>query len=717
MTATSAEWAVWTNGDDIAYLSRDRQRIRDNHLNNIPARGQTLEDVGQLNRSDLRPFNRSELKGAFRRILRTLYANTNIGRREKLGSEMTKVIFAKIEDEKTYCGRPPQFRARADENPKKVADRIKELFCRVRNELKHDGIFSEHETITLDDRSIAWVVGQLERGSLLETDSDVVGDAFEVFSESKFIGEKGEFFTPRGVVRIAVKLANPAPRDTVCDPACGSGGFLIHAMKHVWERMADDPEWCGAANLTDHQKQMAARSFFGIDKETDLVKIAKAHMAIAGDGRSNIVHENALRRAQDFEADAARFLVENGHLRCFDMVLTNPPFGTRTKVNAEDAASFVLGQKWRKRNNNSWEADHDFVDRDPYVLFIERCLGILRREGKLAIVLPETVFHAPTLGYVRRYLLERNNLKAVIDLPHNTFRPHCNAKTCLLVLTKEDRQQERVVMATPKEMGHDHTGRPLYRPHSGKIWDDLADVLVELDQCDSSSNEHVFTVPWNEINVDALVPRYYRWRLNPPRMPQGCYGVRLDTLIGGAKGLGWPRLARISGQGRGQHPIYPSVGHRELGTLPQPSIRDSRGCLRTVSGKQAKTRGRRHYLRAPRQLPHWHGRNGIRTRRASLTHARALDAPSAGKRTWPDAVLPARHAIVKERSGTNQQSCFFDTTLPNIGDRWRYLTIPVHEDADEVARISAEVEKSIRSKWAAQDGINVLREQLGGIVT
>ena len=600
MTATSAIWGVWTNGDDIAYLCRSGQQILDDHLNNIPASGQSVEDVGRLERGDLRPFNRSELKSAFRRILRTLYANTNIGRREKLGSEMTKIIFAKLQDERTYVDRAPQFRAAAGENPGDISRRVKTLFRSVCDELRHDGIFSEHDTITLDARSVSWVVGQLERGSLLNTDSDVVGDAFEVFSESKFIGEKGEFFTPRGVVRIAVKLANPSPRDTVCDPACGSGGFLIHAMKHVWDRMADAPEWRHAPDMRDRQKQMAARSLFGIDKETDLVKIAKAHMAIAGDGRSNIVHENALHKADELEGDAALHLVKDGDFRRFDMVLTNPPFGTKIKVLAIDAANFVLGSKWkRKRRENKWISASTPVDRNPYILFVERCMDLLKREGTLCIILPETVFHAPSLGYLRQFLLNGNNVQAIIDLPHNTFRPHCNAKTCLLVLRKGERQQAHVIMATPKEMGHDHAGRVLYRPGTDAVWDDLAEVLNELDAPRDPGNRHVFTFPWAGITPHILVPRFYRWMMRTPcdaaRMRRR--GTRRTRRERNPGGVGRTRFTGISSQGCGRDTLHSSVRHRELGALSQSSHGHSRRCLPPDGWKETGARRRRHHFR------------------------------------------------------------------------------------------------------------------------
>ena len=196
---------------------------------------------------------------------------------------------------------------------------------------------------------MSWVVGQLHNGSLLTTDTDVVGDAFEVFSESRFIGEKGEFFTPRGVVKVAVKITNPAPNKTICDPACGSGGFLIHAMKWVWERMERNPRWRDNPNMRSLQREMSVRTVFGIDKETDLVKIAKAHMAIAGDGRSNIVHENSLHAANEFVGDAKTNFFRDGTFRHFDVILTNPPFGTKTKVLAADAEQFYLGYKWKKQ--------------------------------------------------------------------------------------------------------------------------------------------------------------------------------------------------------------------------------------------------------------------------------------------------------------------------------------------------------------------------------
>ena len=316
LTATSAQWGVWTNGEGIEYFCKPpgQSAVLEDRINNIPVRGQRMEDVGKLSKSDLRPYGRLELKLIFRHILNTIYANTNISRREKLGNETIKLIFAKIRDETTYPDRPPVFRVGYDEDPEQVKARVSELFAEVVTELSQDGVFGEHDEITLDAKGVAWVVGQLERGSLVKTPTDVVGDAFEVFAESKLVGEKGEFFTPRGVIDLAVKLVDPRPDQTVCDPACGSGGFLITAMRYVWDTMDHSAKWgkLPPPQLQSAKERMAARRFFGINKEMDLVRIAKAYMAISGDGRSNIVWENSLHEPTEFNEQAKPRFVAGG---------------------------------------------------------------------------------------------------------------------------------------------------------------------------------------------------------------------------------------------------------------------------------------------------------------------------------------------------------------------------------------------------------------------
>lgn len=485
--------------------------------------------------------------------------------------------------------------------------------------------------------------------------------------------------------------------------------------------MADHPRWRDSAQFDAAKRRMAAKSFFGIDKETDLVKIAKAHMAIAGDGRSNIVHENALHSADEFESEAARCFISRGSFKRFDLILTNPPFGTKTKVLEQDAAAFDLGHTWnRNRETGVWRKTDRVCQRDPYVLFVERCMSMLKESGTLGMVLPESVFHAPTLGYLRQYLLANNNLVAIIDLPHNTFRPNCNAKTCLVVLRKGERQGESVIMATPKEMGHDLGGRPLYRPRTHEIWDDLKVVLDELDDPGKLSNKHVFEVPWADIDRDVLVPRFYRGVLHSPPMPAGYHGVRLSDLENDGTLEAWDGHGSPPGETKGQ------------GTIPYIRVKD------IVNWEMY----RNPVSLIPEDVYRKIKRNGVTSQAGDVILVRrgsyrigtvAMASPRDNELLLTRELLTLR-LTTPNRWGLSpfyllaalstpvvqqqiQSYVLVDTTLPNMGDRWRHLVIPVPDDPDELKRISAEVERSVRDKWAAQDRIDSLRQSFGDMVT
>ena len=720
MTATSALWGVWTNGDDIAYICRPpgKRAISETYLNNIPASGQSLQDVGRIRKQDLKPFGRSELKSAFRRILRRLYANSNISRREKLGGEMIKLIFSKIEDEKTYLNRVPDFRAEAGEDPKNIKTRVLGLFEKVKRELREDNVFSPAETITLEAESIAWVVGQLERSSLLKTNTDVVGDAFEVFAESRLAGEKGEFFTPRGLIELAVQLVDPRPEETVCDPACGSGGFLIYAMRRIWEKMDKDPKWKNSPKIHELKQKFASLSIFGIEKENDLVKIAKAYMAISGDGRSNIAHENALREPKSFSASAKhKFVNKDEQLKTYDIVLTNPPFGTKARVSKSDSQYFDLGYKWKKENSEEWKRERVICERDPYVLFIERCLALLPPKGRLAIILPETVFHAPKTEYIRHFIRSKSCIKAVIELPHNSFRPHCNAKTCLLIAEKGFKKEpSNVIMAVPREMGHDHNGRPLYFPGTQKIWDDLPLVIKELEHADSKNNKFVFTVPYSKITDKQWIPSYYKSLLSPPKPQKGQDGVPLDRLLKEKILSAWDGHGSPPSEAKGRGPIpYIRVADIVNWELYRNPVS---GLPRDIYEKMTK-----HKKKVMTE-------DILFVRRGSFRIGTvAMASPKDKEILLTREILTFRMIDKNNKYGINafyllwllssefvqkqiKSKVFIDTTLPNIGDRWREIILPIHKNRKQVSEISLSVEKAVKYKWKAQNEIQKMREKL-----
>lgn len=725
MTATSAVWGVWTNGESIEYLCKPKgeSAVRDDLLNNIPVRGQRLEDVGRFDKADLKPYSGTALRVSFRRILNTLYANTNISRREKLGNEMIKLIFAKIRDETTFPDAPPAFYAGYGEKPRLVQERVDSLFKGVVDDYADDGLFEQHDRITLDAKGVAWVVGQLERGSLVDTPADVVGDAFEVFAESKLVGEKGEFFTPRGVIDIAVRLVDPKPNETVCDPACGSGGFLIATMRTMWTEMERNGQWRNLRRdrLEAAKRQMASRCFYGIDKESDLVRIAKAYMAISGDGRSNVVQQNTLHTASEFDGEAQSRFVRDGALREFDAVLTNPPYGTKTKVLKEDAAQFDLGHRWHKIGEK-WQRGKP-VERNPYVLFVERCFDMTKAGGRLAIVLPETAFHAPSMEYLRAWIVRYGRVFAVIDLPHNTFRPYCNAKTCLLVVEKGRRgeKSDRVLMAEAEQMGHDHLGRAMYHPKTGEVWDDLSTILDELADVENPRNDFVFTVSWKTVSAAGhWIPRYYAAGRKAPRAPRGRRWVLLGALVKEGHVDAW--------DGHGS----PSAAEKGKGDIPYIRASDIVNWemyRNPTSGVTQET-----YDRLTQNHPAVMEEDIIFVRRGSYRIGTVAMASRRDKQVlMMRELLTLRvkpkndygitpHYLMALLSTPDVQAqlsrlTFIDTTLPNIGDRWRELRLPIHKDKAEITRMSADVKRAIDGKWQAQDGIDRLRHKLGRIVT
>ena len=724
MSATSCYWGVWTNGKEIEYLYRDSKtgEIKRNFVYQIPKSGERFEDIGKVSKEKLKPAR--NLKLVFGRLLNTLYANTNISRREKLGNEMIRLIFCKIWDEKYDPKALPKFRVGFNESPEKVRKNINALFKEVKEELSADGVFDKNEKIKLDAKSIAYVVGELEQFSLLKTDKDVIGDAFEVFAESKLIGEKGEFFTPREIVKTAVKIVKPQPRESILDPACGSGGFLIYSLEHIWRIMDNSKKYKGMKNLNIEKKNIAERYINGIDKEIDLVKIAKAYMAIIGDGKGGVVQQNSLHEAEDFEGRARELFVdEDEEFKKFDIILTNPPFGSKTKVLKDDAQYFDLGHKW-KNENDVFVKTNKARDTAIQELFIERCLNMLKDKGRLAIVLPETYFHAPTKKYIIEYIKKGNNIKAVVDLPHNTFRPHCNAKTLLLVLEKGRPQQDKITFAVAEEMGHNHQGRPIYRFDEEKqiftneIWDDTKKIREELDNPNSSRNKYVFTINADKIRDNIYVPRYY-WETKIKGLEEKAEKldielIEVSTLL--KKGI----IQKFRGHGA------PPSAYKGMGNIPYVRAGDvvNWGVYKNPTAMIP----REVYLSSKGKGVDLKPNDIVFVKEGSY---RVGDVAMLSK--YDLKILLNHHSLVfrviKENNEygidsyyllylfshylTQQQlynKVMIDTTLPNIGNRWKELKLPIAKNKKERERIKGKVRKVFEKRWEAQEALIEVRK-------
>jgi type I restriction enzyme M protein len=519
-----AQVGVWFNGDEHVYLRkihhRDGRRTYD-EIPNIPRKGQRIEDIGLFQRKDLkRPSN---LKAVFRDIRNHLAGNvTGITRDEALAQEIINVLFCKIYDEiNTGPDEVVTFRSGIDESPKDVKKRIVDLFDK-RTRVEYSDVFDSKDSISLDPASLAYVVGELQNYCILEADRDAVGEAFEVFIGPALRGGEGQFFTPRNVVKMVVEILDPEPGEMILDPACGSGGFLIIALEHVWrklEQLAKRKAW-SAVQLDRKKREVASRCFRGIDKDSFLAKVTKAYMAIIGDGRGGVFCDHSLLPSSEWKSQTA----SGAALGSFNVVLTNPPFGAQIKIKGQGLLSqFELGHKWKR--NKATEISELTASlcehQPPQILFLERCIQFLRPGGRLGIVLPESILGNPSYEYIITFLRSRAKVLGIVTLPESLFKTSgkggTHTKTCVLFVEKSKAEKaHRIFMADVKWCGHDSRGNPTIRKNQDGeyvLLDEVPEVAPRwraLKNGDRMARDHIgFYLPSANIRKQIMVPKYY----------------------------------------------------------------------------------------------------------------------------------------------------------------------------------------------------------------
>ena len=424
---------VWFNGEERLFLKKFEKngRVEFREIPNIPLYGQRIEDIGKFKRKDLTPTH--NLKSTFKAIRNHLAAN-NVGatRDEYLAQQLINLIFCKIYDERfTEPDDMVSFRAGVDEESKVIQARILDIFGKVKRKYKE--VFEDSDTINLDANSITYVVGELQNHCLVEAERDIIADAFETFIGHALKGGQGQFFTPRNVVKMMVDILDPNDEDLIIDPACGSGGFLIESLRHIWKKLdleGEKYQW-SKANLQEEKMEVALNKIRGLDKDSFLAKVAKAYMAVIGDGKSGIFCEDSLEVPKNWQ-DKTRLKVDLGK---FSILLTNPPFGSKIPVRGEEKLKqFELAHKWKKdKKTGKWTKTNTLKEQEePQVLFIERCLALLRDGGKMAMVLPNGILGNEQQEYIRQYLLSKGNLFAIVELPFETFSPNVTINTSVL---------------------------------------------------------------------------------------------------------------------------------------------------------------------------------------------------------------------------------------------------------------------------------------------
>ena len=479
LAMSEATVGVWFNGEAHLYLHKNYKEgglIVFEELPTLPRYGQRVEDIGLYARKDLKVSDR--LKAVLRDIRHHLAGNvTGITRDQTFAQQIINILFCKIYDEmakgpEEFC----DFRAGVGEPSETVLERVLDLFAQVKR--RYDDVFEDGDLIEIDAENVAYVVGELQPYCITEAKRDVIGDAFEVFMGPALRGEEGQFFTPRNVVHMMVDIIDPNPEDVIIDPACGSGGFLIASLDHVWrtiETRGKKKKW-SKERIREEQRHVASQHFRGIEKDSFLAKVAKSYMAILGDGRGGIFCDNSLLPPQRW-GPLLRSTVELGK---FDVVLTNPPFGTKIPIRGEETLrQYTLGHTAaRSKTTGNYEWSKTLHDKQPpQLVFIERCLQLLRPGGRLGIVIPESILGMPTYTHIVQFLRSRVRVIGVVSMPEDLFQPHTHAKTAVLFAKKEEPQPgDEIFMSVVEWCGHDSRGNPTIRVRADGTTEELDDV-------------------------------------------------------------------------------------------------------------------------------------------------------------------------------------------------------------------------------------------------
>ncbi|WP_294280697.1 N-6 DNA methylase [uncultured Chryseobacterium sp.] len=512
-----ADFFVATNSKQTKIYSKvfkiSEKELPD-ELINIPTNEQAQDGhivsvlLGQTNE-----FARDEFSKALTRCHNIIRNNDKLSP-EAAFDEISKILFVKtlyersnnegnIFSKKTYLDLKQNF---ADLPVNKNLPFYQELFEKVKKELIDDDLFEPNEIIRIRENSFEAIVKELETYNLSTTSDDVKGIAFEQFLGKTFRGELGQFFTPRTIVDFMVEVLDPQENEVICDPCCGSGGFLIKAFEYVRAKIENEihltkekikREFYDAKyeKLTEKKKteidekvnklftklnaeldinnpksrirELSYDCIFGTDANPRMSRTAKMNMIMHGDGHGGVHHNDGLLNVNG--------IFENR----FDIILTNPPFGSRVEKSLKitEADKYTDADriaKYRERYGKAYDEAlkqiNDNIDKpllDLYdtgsmstlteVLFIERCLNLLKAGGRMGIVLPEGVLNNTNLQRIRDYVESRAKILLIVSIPQDVFiASGATVKPSLLFFKKfteeEAEQYQKITAKSEKEI-------------------------------------------------------------------------------------------------------------------------------------------------------------------------------------------------------------------------------------------------------------------------
>jgi type I restriction enzyme M protein len=505
----NCKYGLWTNGLEFFFFQVKRTKfdVKFFPIGDWPLADESIGTRDVASHAKLRRADPEMLRTAFRRCHNFIHGNEGMPK-DAAFWQFLYLIFAKMHDERQpndrrrfWAGRFEKSGQLIDEQfdadgQKAIRKRILPLFEEVKE--KYSTVFRGNEEITLSDRALAFMVSELAKYDFGRTDVDAKGAAYQEIVGTNLRGDRGQYFTPRGPIKLVVSMLDPKPHERVLDPACGTGGFLTATLAHLAHKFQAEKGIEPGAESTQEflsvQERLAEyvkHNLFGADFDPFLVRATMMNLAMASNEPGNVFYMDSLSFPQGHLAglEQAKKAIP---FESVDVVMTNPPFGTEIPITDPQLLQrYELARKPGKAENGfAWGEGYQSAVA-PEVLFIQRALDWLKPGGRLGIVLPDGILGNPGDEYIRRWILRHTWVLASIDLPVEVFivEANVNILTSLLLLKKKPRsviqaedlrgaKDYPVFMAVAEKVGFDRRGNTLYKrsPDGEEILEEVEEV-------------------------------------------------------------------------------------------------------------------------------------------------------------------------------------------------------------------------------------------------
>lgn len=534
-------YGMWTDNVDFFFLkkitSEDGLGVSYEDQSDWEVAEGTVGSRTVVSHQRMRRAEPEMLKTTFRRCHNYIHGNEGMPK-DAAFWQFLYLLFAKMYDERETRGTGRgRFRVGmgerfTEEGRAAIRKRIESLFEDVKAE--YSSIFKPTDEIALSDRALAFIVGQLAPYDLGGTDVDAKGIAYQELVGTNLRGDRGQYFTPRGAVKLMVEMLDPQEDETVLDPTCGTGGFLQATLNHLHHKWQKEEGTYGFPDTAEQQERFreklqayAENHLMGADFDPFLVRATTMNIMTLADTTGNVFHMDSLAFPDGHlpDVEKAKRKIPIDGPQTVDVLLTNPPFGADIPISDQ-----AVLRQYRDGVARSWSRDKESgelveslnskpASMAPEQLFIQRAVEWVRPGGRIGIVLPNGVLSnpGPTDEAIRRYILEQCWILASVELPVETFIVDANVNilTTLLFLKRKTKEEVRihrsgtekpypVFMAVAEKVGVDRRGNPMFkRDPKGNV---ITETVAETERIRINGKEDFRTLTRTKEVIDNDLP-------------------------------------------------------------------------------------------------------------------------------------------------------------------------------------------------------------------